>query len=65
MPFQIIHDEENKCYRVKNIKKDRTVKTKFKTRESAIRQAQNWMRYRGEDPIVVGDLVTHDKHCNI
>jgi len=65
MPFEIIHDEENKCYRVKNIKKDRIVKTKFKTRDKAINQAKNWMRYRGEYPIVVGELVTHNKHCNI
>jgi len=59
MPFEIIEEEINGkiVWRVKNVKKDKIIATKFKSRETAIRQAFNWMRYRKEFPYLEGNFV--------
>ena len=59
MPFEII--EEDMFFKIKNIKKDKVVNIRFKTKAKAVNQAMNWMRYRGEEPILIGNLVCHDK----
>jgi hypothetical protein len=46
MPFKIIKKEG--YYRIYKINENELAKPKFKTKQSAINQAKNWLRYRGE-----------------
>ena len=46
MPFKII--KVGKYWKVFKLKENIFVKTNFKTKKSAIRQALNWLRYRNE-----------------
>ncbi len=45
MPFKIIKKEG--YYRIYKIKEDILTKPRFKTKQKAINQANNWLRYRG------------------
>jgi len=55
MPFQVV--KENDKFRLKKIKEGTYVKTLFKSKESAINAAKNYMRYRHETPIVKGNKI--------
>lgn len=55
MPFQV--EKKNNFYQLKKLKEGTYAKSKFKTRESAINQAKNWMRYRKEVPVVKGNRI--------
>jgi len=46
MPFKIIKKEG--YYRIYKIREGILAKPKFKTKKSAINQANNWLRYRRE-----------------
>ena len=60
MPFQIRESPDGK-FRLYNLHKKKYAKKIFKSRETAISQGLNWMRYRGEKGYVVGDKILHKK----
>jgi hypothetical protein len=55
MPFQVI--KSGNKFQLKNLHTKKVVKTKFNSKESALRQGQNYMRYRGEKSKIVGNKV--------
>ena len=55
MPFQV--KKVGGSYKLWRISEKNYVKVKFKTKKSAINQAKNYMRYRNEKPIVVGNKI--------
>lgn len=58
MPFKI--SKVGDKYVIK--KGDKTINKKFNTKESAIKTATNWMKYRGETNIkVIGNRITRTK----
>lgn len=57
MPFKVVKKKDNYYY-LYRINEKTFAKSKFKTKESAINQAKNWMRYRKEKPVVKGNLIT-------
>ena len=59
MPFQV--KKVDGGYRLWRIKSKTFAKPLFKTRESAINQGKNFMRYRGETPIVKGNKILNKK----
>ena len=46
MPFKIV--KINDHYRILKIKNNKLIKTKFKTKQKALNQAKNWLRFRHE-----------------
>ena len=60
MPFSV-HALKNGKWGIKKIKDDKFVKSQFNTKESAISQAKNFMKYRGEKPIVKGNKILSKK----
>lgn len=60
MPFLIRKTPEGK-FRLYNMHKKVYAKKTFNSRETAISQGLNWMRYRGEQGYVVGDKILHKK----
>jgi len=56
MPFQVKLRRDG-FYYLWRIKQKNFVKTRFRTRESAISQGKNYMRYRGEKPYVKGNKI--------
>ncbi len=57
MPYRIDHNKkENRFYLFKLNEKE-TIPIGFKTKEKAINQGKNWMRYRKENPIVYGNFI--------
>lgn len=60
MPYQI--KKVGNKYKLYNLHKKQYVKVSFNTRESAIRQGKNFMRYRKEKPVLKGNkLVNKNK----
>ncbi len=59
MPFQVkkIGDK----YKLWKIKEKTFVKTTFNTREAALNQGKNYMRYRGETPVIRGNKIINSK----
>lgn len=55
MPFEI--KKIGNHFQLYNITQKRLIKTKFKTKQSAINQGKNWMSYRKEKPIVKGNKI--------
>lgn len=55
MPFQV--KKVGKSYKLWRISEKNYVNVKFKTKKSAINQAKNYMRYRNEKPIIVGNKI--------
>ena len=55
MPFQV--KKVGNSYKLWKINEKKFSKVKFKTKKSAINQAKNYMRYRNEKPIVVGNKI--------
>tara|TARA_R110002096_G_scaffold184437_1_gene362885 strand:+ start:1222 stop:1416 length:195 start_codon:yes stop_codon:yes gene_type:complete len=55
MPFEII--KKNNKFLLKNIKKNKIVNKKFNTKESAINSGINYMKYRGELPILKNNKI--------
>ena len=55
MPFKI--EKKNNYYKLRKVTDNKLVNVKFKSKENAINQAKNYMRYRGEIPIVKGNKV--------
>lgn len=62
MPYQI--KKVGKYYKLYNLKKKEFAKAQFKSKESAISQGKNWMRYRKETPIVKGNKILSKKDLN-
>jgi len=62
MPYQIKKIEN--YFQLYNLSKKKLLKTKFKSRETAINQAKNWMRYRKEKPVVQGNKILNAKKKN-
>lgn len=48
MPFEIV--KKGNYYKIYKINEGVFAKPRFKTRQSAINQAKNWLRYRHELP---------------
>ncbi len=59
MPYKIVKFANH--YKLYKIKEKKYAKTKFKTKQTAINQAKNWMRYRGERPFRRGNLILNRK----
>ena len=59
MPYQI--KKINGKYRLYKKSKDKYVNVQYKTRQSAINAGMNFMRYRGEIPILVGNRIVSKK----
>lgn len=55
MPFQV--KKKNGVFKLWNIKEKKFTKSSFKTKQSALNQGKNWMRYRKEKPIVKGNFI--------
>ena len=55
MPYQV--KKEGSKYRLYSLSKREYTKRDFNSRASAISQGKNWMKYRGEKPIVKGDKI--------
>lgn len=55
MPYQVEKLEDK--YYLRNLHTNIYAKKAFKSKETAISQAKNWMRYRGENPIVQGNRI--------
>tara|TARA_R110000772_G_scaffold265231_2_gene386487 strand:- start:1930 stop:2109 length:180 start_codon:yes stop_codon:yes gene_type:complete len=55
MPF-IVRKVNNK-FKLYNVHKKIYTKNSFNTKESALNQGQNWMRYRKEKSKVVGNRI--------
>lgn len=55
MPFEVKKVKDG--YKLWKLKEKKYVKTTFKTKETAINQAKNYMRYRNETPKVVGNKI--------
>ena len=56
MPFKIIKTKDNK-FRLLNIKKGIYANVFFKSFESAKNAGMNYMRYRGENPMMDGNMI--------
>lgn len=56
MPFRVDKKKDGYYY-LYRLKQKTYAKSKFKSRESAINQAKNWMRYRKEKPYVSGNKI--------
>tara|TARA_Y100001963_G_scaffold156054_1_gene248702 strand:- start:695 stop:886 length:192 start_codon:yes stop_codon:yes gene_type:complete len=63
MPYQVVKIKFNNTnyYKLKRINDGTLVNKKFKSKESAINMAKNWMRYRKENPIVKGNKILNKK----
>jgi len=59
MPFEV--KKVGKSYKLWKINEKKYAKVKFKTKKTAINQAKNYMRYRKENPIVVGNKILNRK----
>jgi hypothetical protein len=59
MPFQV--KKVGKSYKLWKINEKKFSKVNFKSKKTAINQAKNYMRYRNETPIVVGNKILHSK----
>jgi len=63
MPFKVIVDPEEKGkWRLMKLKRPQggdsdLIRTKYLSKESAIEAAKNFMRYRGEKPVVKGNKI--------
>lgn len=57
MPYQIKKQVNgNKTiYKLYNLKKKEFVKVNFKSKQSAVKAGMNYMRYRKENPVLVGN----------
>jgi len=60
MPFEV--KKVGKSYKLWKINEKKYAKVKFKTKKTAINQAKNYMRYRKENPIVVGNKILNRKY---
>jgi len=56
MPF-IVKKQPNGKFKLYNVHKKIYAKNSFNTKESALNQGQNWMRYRKEKSKVVGNRI--------
>ena len=59
MPYQVKKVGEK--YQLWNIKKKEYIKKVFNSKESAISAGKNFMRYRKEEPYVVGNKILNKK----
>lgn len=55
MPFEV--RQEGKKWRLFNLHKKEYTKSNFKSKETAISTAKNYMRYRHETPVVKGNKI--------
>jgi hypothetical protein len=62
MPYQV--KKMGDYFQLFNLSQKRLVNVKFKSKESAINQAQNWMRFRKEKPIVKGNRILNANKIN-
>ena len=56
MPFRVDKMKSGK-YKLYNLHKKEYAKPVFNTKQSAIKQGENFMRYRHETPIVKGNKI--------
>ena len=50
MPYKIVQD--GKHFHLINLKTNQMLKTKYKSKQSAINSGKNFMRFRNEKPVV-------------
>jgi len=62
MPYKVMKMGDH--FQLFNLTQKRIVNTKFRTKESAINQGKNWMRFRKEKPIVKGNRILNAKKIN-
>ena len=60
MPFRV--DKVKDGYKLFKLKERTYAKVKFKSKQSAINAAKNYMRYRKEKPIVKGNMIITKKY---
>jgi len=60
MPFELIHLPRGGV-QLKRLKDNVIINTLFKTRQSAINAGMNFMRFRGEEPILKGNRILNKK----
>lgn len=60
MPFLIKRQPDGR-YRLWNLHKKAYAKPTYKTKESAANAGKNFMRYRGEKPVLVGNKILAKK----
>ncbi len=63
MPYEV--KKIGNRFQLFNINKKRLIMIKFKSKQSAINQAQNWMRFRKEKPIVKGNRILNSKKIKV
>tara|TARA_R100000231_G_C5312777_1_gene160931 strand:+ start:221 stop:412 length:192 start_codon:yes stop_codon:yes gene_type:complete len=59
MPYQI--KKVNGKYKLYNLKKKEFVKTNYKSKETAVKAGMNFMKYRKEKPVLVGNKLINKK----
>lgn len=60
MPYKIVKRYKSNgtiFYKLLKLKENKFAKPNFKTKQNAINQAKNWMRYRKEKPYVKGNYI--------
>tara|TARA_R110002096_G_scaffold107999_1_gene236492 strand:+ start:1060 stop:1248 length:189 start_codon:yes stop_codon:yes gene_type:complete len=55
MPFEIV--KKNNKFLLKNIKKNKIVNKKFNSKETAVSAGKNYMKYRGELPVLKNNKI--------
>ncbi len=63
MPYQIKKDKETGRFLLYNMhqKKFQGSKTGYKTKDTAVKAGMNFMRYRKENPVLVGNKILNKK----
>jgi len=56
MPYKVINIGGTK-YKLWNLNKRQFAPIVFNSKESALNQGVNWMRYRREQPVIVGNKI--------
>ena len=59
MPYKIVQD--GKHFHLVNLKTNQMLKTKYKSKQSAINSGKNFMRFRNEKPVVKGSKILNSK----
>lgn len=60
MPFELVHLPKGGI-QLKRIKDKTVIPIIYKTRQSALNAGMNFMRYRGEEPVVKGNRILNKK----
>ncbi len=60
MPYEVIKNKNN-TFQLKNLKTNKKIKVKYKSKENAINSAKNFMNYRKEKPVIRGNKILNSK----